>query len=267
VRELLTTLRHLQDVEVAMELRIVEIAPDLLDKICRKLGIALKEEVQELQNSPVSKSVKRIHGAAGTARLTDRQVFALLQEIQGSRTASVMQAPKVTTHSGQRAVIEVSDKETYMVASRAEGGTPHREIISSGVRFAMQPAVSPDRRHVRLQFQGVLSTKDTPQVPIMPVQSRTGDDKAPLLTQFVQLPRYTTLAVERTFKLADSETMLLSCGTQLKKVPIHPSLSFLNGRVCQREQEMCILLLVTPRIIINEEEEKSFTGPQNVGRK
>src|SRR5262249_16667517 len=94
IQELLTALRRLQDVEVTVELRFFTVSQPMS---------------QQLMASAPQQTTP------GVAVLDDTQLRVLLETVQADRGARIMQAPKVTMFNGQRASVDLTEKQAFVV--------------------------------------------------------------------------------------------------------------------------------------------------------
>jgi hypothetical protein len=260
VADLLAALRRLQDQEVAVEVRMVTVAEDFASRVCPEGVFGLMPKTGELKV------------------LDDSQLFLLMEAVQGDIRTNVMQAPKLTMFNGQRSTICVGDEQLFLtgvdvrVKDEILTVIPKTETLSSGIELSVQPVISADRRSVRVDLQALLKDVDAsaPLVPInlparLPVDS-AGDEKPAVYTQYLQQPRIQKLAVEKTFTVPDGRTVVVDGGVRTSVVgrheygpPVLSDIPFLNrlfrnvGYSRSRER---VLLLVTPRIIVGQEEEK-----------
>jgi type II secretory pathway component GspD/PulD (secretin) len=218
----------------------------------------------------------------GLAFLSDIQVFLFLEAAQGDRRTNVMQAPKLTMFNGQTATINVADSQFFVTAINAfsvNGNIviqPVNQQIALGVFLTLQPVVSADRRFVRINLAPTLTNLANNTTALFPItfivtptlENGTNGLSFPV-TQYIQQPTVNTVTVQTTVNIPDGGTVLLG---GLKKLsegrnefgpPVFSKIPYLNRLFKNtgygREAES-LLLMVTPRIIINEEEEVRQTG-------
>jgi general secretion pathway protein D len=257
IADLLEALRRLQEVEVAIELRILSVGRDFLDHA--DLGIQ------------VTKS--------GPTFIDDKQVRQLLEAVQEDHSASVMQAPKVTIMNGQVAKVCVGQEYSYMtglnvVSKHGEAvAIPKIEKFTSGVEFQIQPAVSADQKNVTVGFTGKITDHDPNDVAVVPVitaltaHDGCGEKRIVPVTQFVQLPKFQTMEIRKSFQVGDGKTAVLLWGTHMVDcrddvdidVPVLGSVPFVNrlfSAMTWHRAPQDVILLVTPRVIISEEDER-----------
>jgi len=214
--------------------------------------------------------------AVHPAFLSDRDLLAFLRLAQGDAASNVMQAPKVIMANGQHARVAVSTRELfvteYKVVRDGEQLTvvPHHETVDVGLNCDLLPTVSADRRFVQLKFDFRMTSLDSP-VRVMPVLIKVaGEDGVEKeFRGLVQQPRVQKLAVNQPFTVPDGRTMVVSLGETKVDVPgdrgpaVLRDVPFLRrffaGGGASREARE-VFVLVTPRIIINEEEEIPATS-------
>jgi hypothetical protein len=147
VGELLDALRRLQDVQVALELRFVTVTDKCFERASRELGL----EPRVCETMPRAASPK-------VAFLNDRQVRKFMDVLQGNRQTSVMQAPKLTVFNGMESMFRIAESQFFVTGghSMEAGGqyvfVPENKPISYGFELGIRPAVSGDRRFVKLSL-------------------------------------------------------------------------------------------------------------------
>jgi type II secretory pathway component GspD/PulD (secretin) len=232
----------------------------------------------------------------GLAFLSDIQVFLFLEAVQGDTRANVMQAPKITLFNGQNSTINVNDQQPYVLGVTLNqlptGGfvyLPQVQLINTGINLDIQAVISADRRFVRLSLSpSFTATLPGPiqlfptTVPIFPAQQAGGGgfptSGDPLvITQVIQQPRQSNVSVTTTVAVPDGGTVLLGGLKRLAEArtevgpPILSKLPYINRlfkNVGYGRDGESLMIMVTPRIIIQEEEELRQTGfsiaPQSV---
>jgi hypothetical protein len=256
IADLLAALRHNQDMDVAVEVRLVTVPDGYLETFAAE---------------------QKSSAAGRTVFLNDGQMFQFMEAMQGDRRTSCMQAPKLTVANGQCATVDVTEQRYYVThVTAVQTGEnvimcPVNEAIPTGVKLTVQPAISADRRYVRIGIQADLTNLDSAVVPLFPVTTlikpvpEAGKKGEPVpFTQFIQQPQISTSKVAATVSVPDGGTVLLGglkkvqetrqeCGPpDLSKIP-YVSRLFKNVGYARETQE--VLVLVTPRIIVSEEEE------------
>jgi general secretion pathway protein D len=226
----------------------------------------------------------------GFAILSDIEAFFLIQAATGSDRSNVLQAPKVTLFNGQAAAVnDVSQRPfvTSLIPVVGDFAAAHQPVIvvlSEGTSLGVQAVVSSDRRFVRLTlvpffsqigdvetftFEGSTTT-DTGSNVVDPNGQPTGDvDNTRTTTQgtTVQLPTFSFTSVSTTVSVPDGGTVLLGGIKRLREarneqgVPMLsklPYVSRLFKNVGIGRDTQSLMLMVTPRIIIQEEEEEKL---------
>lgn len=220
----------------------------------------------------------------GLAFLSDIQVFLFMEAAQGDQRTNVMQAPKLTLFNGQTAQISVNHAQFFVtdVDVQTQGGqvifTPSNQNLGLGVSMLVQAVISGDRRFVRVTIgQLQLTNLASAIVPLFPITTTiqpffegVGAVGQPAVyTQYLQQPVLSSVNLQTTVMVPDGGTVMmgglkrLSEGRNEFGPPILSKIPYLNRLVKNvgygREAES-ILLMVTPRIIITEEEETEQTG-------
>ncbi|MEO2021664.1 MAG: hypothetical protein ABGX05_07535, partial [Pirellulaceae bacterium] len=227
----------------------------------------------------------------GFALLSDIEVFFLLQVAQGDTRSNVLQAPKVTLFDGQQASVSDTSQRPFVtgivpvVGDFAAAHMPIIVVLNEGTTLNVQAVVSNDRRFVRLTlvpffsqigevetftFDGktttstgetVFDANGNPQAQDNAVQTTEGTT--------VQLPTFSFTTVSTTVSVPDGGTVLLGGIKRLQEgrtergVPILAQLPYINRlfkNVGIGRQTQSLMMMVTPRIIIQEEEELAQTG-------
>lgn len=228
----------------------------------------------------------------GLAFLSDIQVFLFMEAAQGDQRTNVMQAPKLTLFNGQNANITVAENQFFVtgvnVQTLANGNltfAPTVQAFPFGVYLNIQALISADRRSVRLNMPVTL-TNLVPGpvslfpvvVPIFPTQNllSTNPGDPITFTQYIQQPVINTIQVQTTVSVPDGGTVLMGGIKRLSESrseygpPILSKIPYINRlfkNVGYGREAESLLIMVTPRIIIQEEEEFYQTGykaPPNV---
>ncbi|HTU19011.1 MAG TPA: hypothetical protein VMG10_13200, partial [Gemmataceae bacterium] len=219
----------------------------------------------------------------GLAFLSDIQVFLFMEAVQGDVRSNVMQAPKLTLFNGQTATISITDFQFFTLGvSVANGGfgqlvyNPLTTLFPLGITLTIQAVISGDRRFVRLSLTPSLANVVNGEVllfpvvtPIFPLFDGTATGQPVVFTQFVQQPHVTRVSVQTTVAVPDGGTVLmgglkrLSEGRNEYGPPVIskiPYLSRLFRNIGYGRSAESLLIMVTPRIIIQAEEEEKQTG-------
>lgn len=235
----------------------------------------------------------------GFAILSDIEAFFFLQAAQGDSRSNVMQAPKVTLFDGQIASIQDTVSRPFVtsitpvVGDFAVAQQPVIVILNEGTQLSVQGVVSDDKRYVRLTlvpffsqigdvntftFEGSRSTsrssraeEDTNGDGVVDDLDAvdTTDENDVISGTTVQLPTFASTSVSTTVSVPDGGTILLggikrlSEGRTERGVPMLskiPYVSRLFRNVAIGRTANSLMLMVTPRIIIQEEEEVAQTG-------
>jgi type II secretory pathway component GspD/PulD (secretin) len=219
----------------------------------------------------------------GLAFLSDIQVFMFMEAAQGDRRTNTMQAPKITVFNGQTATITVNDELEFLDSidvNQLAGQmlfTPEQDRVPYGVTMTVTPVVSADRRFVRMNLAPALSNLISATVPLLPVQQIVPqllyDNISPpqpqVFTMFFQQPSSSNITLNTTVVVPDGGTVLMG-GLKtlvegrneygppvLSKIPY---ISRLFKNVGYGREAQSLMIMVTARIIINEEEEQEFMG-------
>jgi type II secretory pathway component GspD/PulD (secretin) len=232
----------------------------------------------------------------GLAFLNDIQVYMFLEAAAGNRRVNIMQAPKITLFNGQTSTVFVGDlayfatalqvysangQFVYLPVNQAfpigqNGTNPNGTTGQSGVAVTVQAIISADRRFVRLNLTPSLTALASATVPLYPITTfitpvfEGGSQGQPIpFTQFFQQPSFTEVSVQTTVAIPDGGTVLLGGLKTLAQgrnefgPPVLSDIPYLNRlfkNVGIGQETRHVMLMVTPRIIINSEEEARQTG-------
>jgi len=258
IAALLNSLRRPQDVQVAAEVRVLTVA----DGVFERLGVEMGKDCW-------------INAGSRVAFLSDRQVSQLLEAAQGDCRTNVLQAPKVTMFNGQRVQIAQTSEQFFVTGMNVVPGSKHivycprQEKITTGLRLALQPTVSADRRYVHLEVELELTSLEGGPVSMTPVMATIvrveegGQQEPPMPpTQDVQQPVINSQTIRSTAQVPDGGTVLLggikTTRQVAHEVPVLSGIQWIDrlfrqpGTVPEAQQ---VYVLVTPRIVISSEEE------------
>ncbi len=232
----------------------------------------------------------------GLAFLSQIQVFLFMEAVQGDNRVNVMQAPRITAFNGQTATLQVQDSQTFVTnvnITIAPNGNPiFQPVITnsgSSVSLTLQPVISADRRFVRLNFgnplgiaqgqgtNGVTLTNLVPGVvgtfpvvvPVFSGSALQDPTEQVVFTQLIQQPVVNTITIDTTVSVPDGGTVVMGGLKRLSESrseygpPILSKIPYINRlfkNVGYGRSAESLLIMVTPRIIIQEEEEERQTG-------
>jgi general secretion pathway protein D len=231
----------------------------------------------------------------GFAILSDIEAFFFINAAQGDRRSNVLQAPKVTLFNGQQAYVSDTSQSPFVVSvipvvgDFAAAQQPVIVVLSEGTFMTVQAVVSNDRRFVRLTvvpffsrigevntFQFTGSETTTTNTTAEGIQDNPNDNtrssNASTVTRSgttVQLPTFSYVQVTTTVSVPDGGTVLLGGIKRLSEgrnefgVPMLDKLPYINRlfkNVGIGRETQSLMMMVTPRIIIQEEEEVAQTG-------
>jgi len=233
----------------------------------------------------------------GFAVLSDIEAFFFINAAQGDSRTNILQAPKVTLFNGQTAYVQDTSMSPFVmglipvVGDFAAAQQPVIVILTEGTFMTVQAVVSHDRRFVRLtvipyfsQIGDVNTFTFTGRQTSVIDTSTEGNTEDPddatkennvrrTTTEgtTVQLPTYSTISVSTTVSVPDGGTVLLGGIKRLSEgrneygVPILNKIPYVNRlfkNVGIGRETQSLMMTVTPRIIILEEEEERIqAGP------
>lgn len=223
----------------------------------------------------------------GFAILSDIEAFFLLEAAQGDDRTNVLQAPKVTLFNGQQAFVSDTSQRPFVISvipvvgDFAVGHQPVIVVLNEGTSLSVQAVISADRRFCRLTmvpffstignvdtftFNGSVTTNTGTTVQDPTDAKKTVVQGGTTTTQgtTVQLPTFAFTSVITTVSVPDGGTVLLGGIKRLREgrnergVPILskvPYVSRLFRNVGIGRDAQSLMMMVTPRIIIQKEEE------------
>ena len=236
----------------------------------------------------------------GFAILSDIEAFFFINAAQGDKRTNVLQAPKVTLFNGQQAFVSDTSQTPFVISvipvvgDFAAAQQPVIVVLSEGTFMTVQAVVSNDRRFVRLTivpyfskignvntftFSG--STSTTTNVSRQGVVNQatglfnTNNDQQTTTNSgvTVQLPTFSFVTVTTTVSVPDGGTVLLGGIKRLSEdreedgVPILDKIPYVDRlfkNTAIGRDTSSLMMMVTPRIIIQEEEEDKLgvqSGP------
>jgi Flp pilus assembly secretin CpaC len=226
----------------------------------------------------------------GFAILSDIEAFFLIQAAQGDERSNVLQAPKVTLFDGQTASVSDVSQRPFVtsvipvVGDFAAAHQPVITVLTEGTTLSVNAVVSSDRRFVRLTlvpffsrignvdtftFEGRTDsdTGTSAEDPTDDTQTVQNNRREFTEGTTVQLPTLAFTTVTTTVSVPDGGTILLggikrlSEGRNERGVPMLSKVPYVNRlfkNVGIGRETQSLMLMVTPRIIIQEEEEEKL---------
>jgi type II secretory pathway component GspD/PulD (secretin) len=214
----------------------------------------------------------------GIAFLSDIQVFLFMEAAQGDQRTNVMQAPKLTLFNGQTSTITIQDVQFFVTSVQVVqiGGQvvfvpTNTPVPTGGITMTIQAVISADRRYVRMSLTPNLTNLASANITLFPITTfitpvfEGGAVGQPVpFTQFLQQPTFNSISVNTTVNVPDGGTVLLGGLKRLSEgrnefgPPILSKVPYIDRlfkNVGYGRETTSLLMMVTPRIIINEEEE------------
>ena len=229
-------------------------------------------------------------GEFGFAILSDIEAFFLINASQGDRRSNVLSAPKVTLFNGQQAVVIDSAFRPFVISvipvvgEFAAAQQPVIVVLSEGTMLTVQAVVSDDRRYVRLTLVpffseiGNVETFTFEGSETSSASSNTtdedddgndeSDDNSNQIVRSgttVQLPTFQVISISTTVSVPDGGTVLLGGIKRLSEgrtefgVPLLSKVPYVDRlfrNVGIGRETDSLMMMVTPHIIIQEEEEE-----------
>ncbi|HEY7153887.1 MAG TPA: hypothetical protein VH575_07990 [Gemmataceae bacterium] len=270
IGDLLAALRRLLDTEVSVEVKFVDVAAKVFEDLQR--------------DDILSKQGKKTHARGNVAFLDDAEVLRLMDEVQSDVRSNVMQAPKLTTFSGQTAKINCIDEQGFVTGLEIVHCDDHieyrpqKETVPLGVRAELRSVISADRRFVRVHLDMKQSNLATPETPEFPIKTPALDNKGGMVTHYIQQPRINKWSVKRALAIPDGHTAVLTGfkgsmyqveGRNKYGPPILSKIPILGDLFCTTAygyETHHLLVLVTPRIHVKAEEEEKKSSESACGK-
>jgi Flp pilus assembly secretin CpaC len=250
--------------------RLVSLAEGVFERVRSDIG-ARNEKYEPTGDAPLT-----------VTYLNDKQTFKFIEAVQADQRTNVMQAPKLTMFNGQMATINVTEQQTFVtgVDVRWNGdhvmAVPRQETFPVGFKMTVQPVAAADQRSVKLSLNAGLTELEGSKIPLSPVTTmlNTVGGRTPEsvpFTQYIQMPRVAqVISCDKTLQIPEGTmTVLRGDWKRLREVrteygpPVLSQVPYVNrlfknvgyGRDCEE-----VMLMVRPRIVINEQEEVRQVG-------
>ncbi|RMF38646.1 MAG: general secretion pathway protein GspD [Planctomycetota bacterium] len=231
----------------------------------------------------------------GFAILSDLEMFFFMNAAQGDQRTQVLQAPRVTMFDGQFASITDTTSRPFVtslipvVGDFAVAQQPVITVLNEGTILNVQATVSQDKRFVRLTlnpsftqidrvdtftFEGSETTRTTSDTtgtnildPAGIITNQNQDQETVRQGTTVQQPSFATTSISTTVSVPDGGTILLGGIKRMREgrlergVPILSKIPYLNRlfkNTAIGRETSTFMMTVTPRIIIQEEEEEKY---------
>ena len=235
----------------------------------------------------------------GFAILSDIEVYFLLNAAKGSTRATVTEAPTVVMFNGQSASVTDQQQRPFVTSVQPVVGdfaVAHQPIITilpDGTNLNVTATVSSDRRSVSMSlvpffsevvevqtftFTGTTRTErstnsllDDLLDNLDPTTADEGLDEIQTVSEGVtiQLPVLATTSVNTVVSVPDGGTILMGGIKRMREtrtergVPMLSSIPYVNRlftNVGTARETTNLMMMVTPRIIIQAEEERKQIG-------
>ncbi len=217
----------------------------------------------------------------GISFLSELEMYLFLTAAQGDARNNIVQAPKITTFNGANAFISNNQTQSYiqalvpLVGFSSVAFTPVIGQLNDGVFLNVTPVVSADRRYVRLSLAPNFNTVNGLQTLTFPAGAVGGSGlggSGTGINSTIQLPTQTVTTLNTTVTVPDGGTVLLGGVKRMREqrleygVPVlakTPLINRLFRNIGIGRRTDSLMLMVTPKIIILEEEEARL-GVQTV---
>ncbi len=234
------------------------------------------------------------------AILSDIEVFFMLQATKGNTRSNTTQAPTVTMFNGQSASVSDFAQRpfvTSIVPVVGDFAVAHQPIITllpDGTNLNVQAVVSADRQYVKLRLmpyftqvtevttftfdgsQEIERTTDSVLDDLLDIVDGVDDGDEELLTSTtgitIQLPVLAVTNVSTVVSVPDGGTVLMGGIKRMQEgrnesgVPFLSNVPYVNRlfrNVGIGHETSHLMMMVTPRIIIQKEIEEDAVGGRN----
>ncbi|MEM8733226.1 MAG: hypothetical protein AAGG44_03330 [Planctomycetota bacterium] len=233
---------------------------------------------------------ENVGASLGFAILSDLEMFFFMNAAQGDQRTNVLQAPRVTMFDGQFASINDTVSRPFVtslipvVGDFAVAQQPVIVVLNEGTVLNVQATVSPDKRFVRLTlnpnfsqidrvdtftFEGSTTTRSGSNVLDNNgnLTGTTDDNEQIIAGTTVQQPSFANTSISTTVSVPDGGTILLGGIKRVREgrlergVPILSKIPYVNRlfkNTAIGRETSTLMMTVTPRIIIQEEEERKY---------
>ena len=268
IADLLALMRRFNALEVALEVRMLTVPDSLFAHLESDFGIHL-----DWIQLPCTGSQRACASEKTVAFISASEDARLTEAFESDRRAHVFCAPKVTVFNGQAASVTVGDTKFFTTKVTKQVGEAGQvfdvavqEPFEVGFKMVARPVVSADRRFIRVAFD-ISNTELAPQVPLVPVQLlippvEKNSDGPVVFKMNLQKPQLNTQQIASTVVVPDGGTAVF-CGLVKKPNPHAkadgsaiakiPYVNRLFSEPAGYAEPSRVLIMVTPRIIINDE--------------
>ncbi|MFC1739058.1 type II secretion system protein GspD, partial [Planctomycetota bacterium] len=275
VRFLLVTEKFLEDVGLDLDFQFYD-TPGDFSPIVFNQQHAAHTAIADIAGQGVAAAISGTYGSV----VDDLFVGYIIEATQRHSEGKVLNAPKITVRNNSSAVMMITEARSYVGDYEFEDITtagfqqpitviadPQVGQVMDGIMLDIIPTISKDKRYVALQIVTMFSTADLSET--FPVSSPQGQ---PFL---VTLPLLETATIRTRVNIPDEGTLLIG-GQKLSRdqdieegVPILSKIPLIGrafrNRSQRREQDI-LLILVRPKIILQEETEAEAVAMLEEGR-
>lgn len=254
------------------------------------LDVTFSQDSFSSATPPFGNFISAAGGSIGFAILSDLEMFFFMNAAQGDQRTNILQAPRVTMYDGQFAGITDNTSRPFVtglipvVGDFAVAQQPVIVVLNEGTTLNVQATVSPDKRFVRLTlnptftqidrvdtftFEGSSTTRSGTNILDADGNPTGNNDNTETITagSTVQQPSLATTSVTTTVNVPDGGTILLGGIKRMREgrvergVPLLSKIPYLNRlfkNTAIGRETSTLMLTVTPRIILQEEEEEKY---------
>ena len=269
IADCLAALHRLQNVEVALEVRLVSVNSEFAES--------------PFVTETYLGNADRCPPPGCPIFLDDAQVQKFLEAVVGDQRSNVMQAPKITAFNGQKFRVDCIDKHKFVTGIQMNFRTDppvcswNLEEVETGTRIVARPVISADKRSVKLDFKLDLSNIEsvgTPRSKLILLTDQ-GDDPPEEMQKRLQQPKVNTICIEKSLTIPDGKTAIFG---GVKREVEGPRPAYPGSRIPYLDrlfknagcghQEQTVYVLVAPRIIVadDDSQESGFRCESMPGR-
>jgi hypothetical protein len=290
IADLLVALRRLQDQQTAIEVRFVSVPCELYGHL--KTGFGFKDPKDGPMASLNEEQMVKFFNAAqadmqthimqapkitmfneqkSTMRVLDNRFFATSLTLRwDDNVGALLPVPvnepvELGLEMNLRPAISADRKSVNLDFNLRNTRLEREDVELIPVEFVLlnKPGKDAPNSYMRIHGAGTPSEK-TPRMSDEECE-RLKDKNAVIFTQFIQKPKLAVNCLETKLNLPDGKTAVLFGWKQTSEVtdavPVLSKLPYI-GRLYQHKRQVpeTVLVLVTPRVIVPQEEEERQTG-------
>jgi hypothetical protein len=281
IAKALADLRGRQTSEIAVICQVMKIPVKDFQKVRAELDVVWLDETK-LEKKRIAEWIVTPTGTSSVAFLNDDQLDRFCDTVSADPSGGILQSQVTIAHNGQNARLEATQHQFFLtgVGTNTFQGqtylTPDNHPIANGLRLAMRPDVSADKRFVRLNINGFWSQPAGP-VQLIPVQlpvpqalegpgnATTTLTQSVIFQMFLQQPTFAQIRFNGQVNVPDGGTVLIDggivpCEVKRQNWFWESWIALVTGDDVETStwEDHHVVLLVTPRIVGPQGDEKNM---------